>query len=115
MVRTVAAKTRKAIVRAAQDGAEKIRTLAADAASAAAQAAAGVVLTSTTDAFQAGRTQVAQSAPRVKKTLGRAVKRTIGGHRTASRRKHPSKRTAARRKALRKSGAPKRRAKRRSR
>jgi hypothetical protein len=115
MVRTVAAKTRKVIVRAAQDGAEKIRTVAADAASAAAQAAAGVVLTSTTNALQAGRTQVAQSAPSVKKTLGRAVKRTIGGRRTASRGKHTTRRTAARKKALRKSEAPKRRAKRRSR
>ena len=83
MVRTVAAKTRKAIVRAAQDGAEKIRTVAADAASAAAQAAAGVVLTSTSNALEAGRTQVAQSTPGVKKTLGRAVKRTIGVARPA--------------------------------
>jgi hypothetical protein len=115
MVRTVAVKTRKAIVRAAQDGAEKIRTVAADAASAAAQAAAGVVFTSTTNALQAGRTQVAQSAPGVKKTLGRAVKRTISGRRAVSKRKHTSRRIAARRKALRKSEAPKRRAKRRSR
>ena len=44
MVRTVAAKTRKALVRAAQHSAEKIRRVAADAASAATQAAAGVVL-----------------------------------------------------------------------
>jgi len=115
MVRTVVAKTRKILVRAAQDGAEKIRTVAADAASAATQAAAGVVLTSSTNALEASRTQVAQSAPGVKKTLGRAVKRTVGGRRAASRGKHTSRQTAARRKALRKSGAPKRRAKRRSR
>ena len=79
MVRTVAAKTRKAIVRAAQHSAEKIRTVAADAASAATKAAAGVVLASTADALEAGRTEVAQSTPSVKKTLGRAAKRTIGG------------------------------------
>ena len=67
MVKTVAAKTRKAIVRAAQHSAEKIRAVAADAASAATQAAAGVVLASTASALEAGRTEVAQS-PSVKKT-----------------------------------------------
>jgi hypothetical protein len=112
----MAAKTRKVIVRAAQDGAEKIRTVAADAASAATQAAAGVVLASTADALEAGRTQVAQSTPGVKKTLGRAAKRTIGGRRrAASGRKRTARRAAARRKAVRKSGAPKRRARRPSR
>jgi len=116
MVRTVAAKTRKAIVRAAQHSAEKIRTVAADAASAATQAAAGVVLASTANALEAGRTEVAQSTPRVKKTLGRAAKRTIGGRRrAASGRKRTARRAAARRKTARKRAAPKRRAKRRSR
>ena len=52
MVKTVAAKTRKAIVRAAQHSAEKIRAVAADAASAATQAAAGVVLASTASALE---------------------------------------------------------------
>ena len=56
MVKTVAAKTRKAFVRAAQHSAEKIRAVAADAASAATQAAAGVVLASTASALEAGRT-----------------------------------------------------------
>jgi hypothetical protein len=116
MVRTVAAKTRKALVRAAQHSAEKIRTVAADAASAATQAAAGVVLASTANALEAGRTEVAQSTPRVKKTLGRAAKRTIGGHRrAASGRKGTARRAAARRKTAQKRAAPKRRAKRRSR
>ena len=41
MVKTVAAKARKAIVKAVQRSAHKIRTVAADAAGAAAQAAAG--------------------------------------------------------------------------
>ena len=68
MVKTVAAKTRKAIVKAAQHSAEKIRAVAADAASAATQAAAGVVLASTASALEAGRTEVAQSTPSVKKT-----------------------------------------------
>ena len=63
MVKTVAAKTRKAIVRAAQHSAEKITAVAADAASAATQAAAGVVLASTASALEAGRTEVAQSTP----------------------------------------------------
>ena len=71
MVKIVSAKTRKAIVRAAQHSAEKIRTVAADAASAATKAAAGVVLTSTVNALEASRADVAQSTPRVKKTLGR--------------------------------------------
>jgi hypothetical protein len=116
MVRTVAAKTRKAIVRAAQRGAEKIRAVAADAAGAATQAAAGVVLASTAKAFEAGRTEVAQSTPSVKRTLGRAAKRTIGGRRrAASGRKRSARRGTARRKSARKKTAPKRRAKRRSR
>ena len=116
MVRTVAARTRKAIVRAAQHSAEKIRSVAADAASAATQAAAGVVLASTAKAFEAGRTEVAQSTPSVKKTLGRAAKRTIGGRRrAASGRKRSARRGTARRKSARKKTAPKRRAKRRSR
>ncbi|MGA8386858.1 MAG: hypothetical protein WB769_02875, partial [Pseudolabrys sp.] len=68
MVKTVAAKTRKAIVRAAQHSAKKIRAVAADAASAATQAAAGVVLASTASALEAGRTEIAQSTPSVKKT-----------------------------------------------
>ncbi|MGA9455245.1 MAG: hypothetical protein WBV43_07210, partial [Pseudolabrys sp.] len=76
MVRTVAAKTRKAIVKAAQHSAEKIRAVAADAASAATQAAAGVVLASAASALEAGRTEIAQSTPSVKKTLGRAAKHT---------------------------------------
>jgi hypothetical protein len=116
MVRTVAARTRKAIVRAAQHSAEKIRSVAADAASAATQAAAGVVLASTAKAFEAGRTEVAQSTPSVKKTLGRAAKRTIGGRRrAASGRKRSARRGTARRKSARKKAAPKRRAKRRAR
>ena len=116
MVRTVAARTRKAIVRAAKHSAEKIRSVAADAASAATQAAAGVVLASTAKAFEAGRTEVAQSTPSVKKTLGRAAKRTIGGRRrAASGRKRSARRGTARRKSARKKAAPKRRAKRRSR
>jgi hypothetical protein len=115
MARTLAAKTRKAIVKAAQHGAEKIRTVAADAASAATQAAAGVVLGSTADALEAGRTQVTQSTPRVKKTLGRTAKRTIGGRRRAASGRKRTARAAARRKVVRKRAAAKHRAKRRSR
>ena len=58
MVRTVAAKTRKAIVKAAQHSAEKIRAVAADAASAATKAAAGVLLGSTASCHEAGRTEI---------------------------------------------------------
>lgn len=116
MVRIVAAKTRKAIVRAAQHSAEKIRTVAADAASAATQAAAGVVLASTADALEAGRAQVAQSTPGVKKTLGRTAKRSIGGRRRATGgRKRTARRATAHRKTARKRAAPKRSAKRRPR
>jgi hypothetical protein len=116
MVRTVAAKARKAIVTAAQRSAEKIRTVAADAASAATQAAAGVVLESTANALEAGRSEVARSKPGVKKTLGRAAKRTIGGRRRVpSERKRSTRRATARRKTTRKKAVPKRRAKRRSR
>ena len=43
MVKTVAAKARKTIVRVAQRGAETIRTVAADAAGAAAQAAGPLI------------------------------------------------------------------------
>lgn len=116
MVRTVAAKTRKAIVKAAQVSAEKLRLVAADAASAATQAAAGVVLASTANALEAGRSEVAQSTPSVKKTLGRAAKRTIAGRRRAARGgKRTTRRASARRRATRKRSAPKRRVKRRSR
>jgi hypothetical protein len=116
MVRTVAAKTRKAIVSAAKEGAEKIRTVAADAASAATQAAAGVVLASTANALEAGRSEVTQSTPRVKKTLGRTAKRTIGGRsRASSGRKRTARRTSGRRRVARKKASPKRRARRRSR
>jgi hypothetical protein len=100
----------------AKDSAEKIRTVAADAASAATQAAAGVILTSTANALEAGRVEVAQSTPRVKKTLGRSAKRTIGGRRrAASGRKRTSRQPAARRKTARKRAAPKRKTKRRAR
>lgn len=97
MVRTVAAKARKAIVKAAQRSAEKIRTVAGDAAGAAAEAAAGVVLKSTANALEMGRSGVVQSTPAFKKTLRRAAKRTIGsrkrsvrsarGHRKTTRKK----------------------------
>src|SRR5262245_5080941 len=116
MVRTGAAKTRRAIVRAAQDSAEKLRAVAADAASAATQAATGVVLASAANALEAGRSEVAQSTPRVKKALGRTAKRTIAGRRRAAGgRKRTARRVSARRRTLRKRAAPKRRAKRRSR
>ncbi len=116
MVRTGAAKTRKAIVEPRNIAQRKSGAVAADAASAATQAAAGVVLASTANALEAGRTEVAQSTPSVKKTLGRAAKRTIGGRRrAASGRKRTARRAAARRKTARKRAAPKRRAKRRSR
>ena len=105
MARTVAAKTRKTIVRAAQHGAEKIKAVAADAASAATQAAAGVVLASTANALEAGRAEVAQSTPSVKKTLGRAAKRTIGGRRrAASGRKRTSRRVPHEKKRRRNAG-----------
>ena len=71
MVKTVAAKTRKAIVRAAQHSAEKIRAVAADAASAATQAAAGVVLASTASALEG------------------AVRKSRNPH-PASKRRHPA-------------------------
>lgn len=97
MVRTVAAKARKAIVKAAQRSAETIRTVAGDAAGAAAEAAAGVVLKSTANALEMGRSGVVQSTPAFKKTLRRAAKRTIGsrkrsvrsarGHRKTTRKK----------------------------
>src|SRR4029079_11276630 len=105
MVKTVAAKARKAIVKAAQRSAEKIRTVAADAAGAAAQAAAWVVLDSPAYALEAGRPGVAQSAPGVKKTLGRAAKRSIGGRRASGGRKRSAKRAAPRRENSRKKDA----------
>jgi hypothetical protein len=115
MVRTVAAKARKAIVKAAQRSAEKIRIVAGDAAGAAAQAAAGVVLEKAANALEAGRSEVRQSTPGVKKRLGRAAKRTIGGRRSAGGRKRSGRRATARRRPARKRSMPKRRAKRQSR
>jgi hypothetical protein len=115
MVKTVAYKARKAIVKVAQRGAEKIRTVAGDAAGAAAQAAAGVVLESTANALGAGRSEVVQSTPRVKKTLGRAAKRAIGGRRAPRGRKRGVSRAGARKKTTQKKSAPKRATRRRSR
>jgi hypothetical protein len=115
MVRTVAAKARKAIVKAAQRSAEKIRTVAGDAAGAAAEAAAGVVLKSTANALETGRAEVVQSTPTVKKTLRRAAKRTIGRRRASESRKRSVRSARAHRKATRRKAGPKHKAKRRSR
>ena len=115
MVRTVAAKARKAIVRAAQRGAEKIKIVAGDAAGAAAEAAAGVVLKSTANALETGRSEVVQSTPTVKKTLRHAAKRTIGRGRASESRKRSVRSARAHRKATRRKGGPKHKAKRRSR
>ena len=115
MVRTVAAKARKAIVRAAQRGAEKIKIVAGDAAGAAAEAAAGVVLKSTANALEMGRSGVVQSTPTVKKTLRRAAKRTIGRRHASGSRKRSVRSARAHRKTTRKKAGPKHKAKRRSR
>ena len=115
MVRTVAAKARKAIVRAAQRGAEKIKIVAGDAAGAAAEAAAGVVLKSTANALEMGRSEVVQSTPTVKKTLRRAAKRTIGRRHASGSRKRSVRSARAHRKTTRKKAGPKHKAKRGSR
>ena len=115
MVRTVT-KARKAIVKAAQRGAERLRTVAGDAAGAAAEAAAGVVLKSTANALEMGRSGVVQSTPTVKKTLRRAAKRTIGRRHASESRKRPVRSAArAHRKTTRRKAGPKHKAKRRSR
>jgi len=115
MVRTVAAKARKAIMKAAQRSTEKIRTVAGDAAGAAAEAAAGVVLKSTANALEMGRSGVVQSTPTVKKTLRRTAKRTIGRRRASGSRKRSVRSARAHRKMTRKKAGPKHNAKRRSR
>ena len=115
MVKTVAAKARKAIVKAAQRSAEKIRIVAGDAAGAAAEAAAGVVLKSTANALEMGRSGVVQSTPTVKKTLRRAAKRTIGRGRASGSRKRSVRSARAHRKTIRRKAGPKPKAKRRSR
>lgn len=115
MVRAVAAKARKAIVKAAQRSAEKIRIVVGDAAGEAAEAAAGVVLKSTANALEMGRSGVVQSTPTVKKTLRRAAKRTIGLHRASGSRKRSVRFARAHRKTTRKKTGPKHKVKRRSR
>lgn len=114
MVRTVT-KARKAIVKAAQRGAERLRTVAGEAAGAAAEAAAGVVLKSAANALESGRSGVVQSTPTVKKTLGRAAKRTIGHRRASASRKRSVRSARVHRKTTRKKAGPKHKAKRRSR
>lgn len=110
MVRTVT-KARKAIVKAAQRGAERLRTVAGEAA----EAAAGVVLKSAANALESGRSGVVQSTPTVKKTLGRAAKRTIGHRRASASRKRSVRSARVHSKTTRKKAGPKHKAKRRSR
>lgn len=114
MVRTVT-KARKAIVKAAQRGAERLRTVAGEAAGAAAEAAAGIVLKSAANALESGRSGVVQSTPTVKKTLGRAAKRTIGHRRASASRKRSVRSARVHSKTTRKKAGPKHKAKRRSR
>ena len=116
MVRTVAVKTRKAIVKAAQHSAEKSEQWPLTRPAQQLRRPPESVLASTASALEAGRTEIAQSTPSVKKTLGRAAKHTIGGRRRApGGRKRTARRATTRRKTARKKAAPKRRAKRRSR
>ena len=79
MVRLVRTKTRRAIANAARRGAKTVKTVAGDALGAAAKAATGVVLDSTTKMLEAGRTKVARSAPSIQRAAGKAARRTVSG------------------------------------
>ena len=93
MVRSVTTKAKNAITDVAQRGVENVRSVASDAG-AAAKSAADVVLESTSNALDAGRTKVKQVTPAMKRAIGlgprrskKVVKRKVARKTTASRRK----------------------------
>jgi len=77
MVKTVATQTKRAIKHVAQQSIEGARSVAGEVLGAAATAAADVVLESTANALEAGRTRINQSTPAVKRAVGRAAERTV--------------------------------------
>ena len=99
MVRLIRTKTRRAIADAARRGAETVKTVAGDAIGAAAKAATGVVLDSTTRMLEAGRTKVARSAPSIERAAGKAARRTVRGRRR--KKSAPKRRTGAAKRKVR--------------
>ena|SRR5262245_12577275 len=77
MVKTVETQTKTAIKHVAQQSIEGARSVAGEALGAAATAAADVVLESTANALEAGRTRINQSTPEMKRAVGRAAARTV--------------------------------------
>ena len=93
MVRSVTTKAKNAITDVAQRGVENVRSVASGAG-AAAKSAADVVLESTINALDAGRTKVKQVTPAMKRAIGlgprrrkKVAKRKVARKKTASRRK----------------------------
>jgi hypothetical protein len=99
MVKTVATQTKRAVKHVAQQSIEGARSVAGEALGAAATAAAGVVLESTANALEAGRTRINQSTPEVKRAVGRAATRTVS--RPARRKAKATGRRKARSRKLR--------------
>jgi hypothetical protein len=101
MARMMSPRTKRTVKDTAKRGARAVKSVAGEALSAAARAAAGVVLESTVDALERGRTKVSQSTPSIKRAVGKAAKRTVT--RAGSRQSPKSKKTAVRKRRKRRS------------
>jgi hypothetical protein len=100
MVRSITTKARDAITNAAQRSVKGVTSIAGDVLGAAAQAAADVVLESTTNALEAGRAKIKQSTPAMKRAIRKAAKRTVSTpvqKTTVAKRKTTNNRKAKRR------------------
>jgi hypothetical protein len=100
MVRSITTKARDAITNAAQRSVKGVTSIAGDVLGAAAQAAADVVLESTTNALEAGRAKIKQSTPAMKRAIRKAAKRTVSTpvqRTTVAKRKTTTNRKAKRR------------------
>jgi uncharacterized protein (DUF1778 family) len=98
MVRSITTKARDAITNAAQRSVKGVTSIAGDVLGAAAQAAADVVLESTTSALEAGRAKIKQSTPAMKRAIRRAAKVSTPVQRTTvAKRKTTTNRKAKRR------------------
>ena len=100
MVRSITTKARDAITNAAQRSVKGVTSIAGNVFGAAAQAAADVVLESTTNALEAGRAKIKQSTPAMKRAIRKAAKRTVSTavqRTTVAKRKTTNNRKAKRR------------------
>jgi hypothetical protein len=83
----VAKKVRTVTKEIAKEGAESVRSVAADALGAAASAAAGVVLTSVAEGLGAGSKKIEKTTPGMQHAADTAVKRRVATKKLSRRKK----------------------------